>query len=121
MGSLTTILAHSRPGTTLSPFITEIATVIGLVAAAIYVDTSVLSFLSSAHPSDFGVSGIDQLSGLLNAFRHSVLTFIFLTELSPEAAPGKLFVLVVSLQGVAILMVAVVLFWRFALGRRNAS
>jgi hypothetical protein len=110
-------LAHHNPrafasGRAPNRFLLEAATLGGLAVAAVYVDTCVMSFLSSSKLTSFGMPGdsASYVPGLFNDFYASFLTFIFSTPLTPQAALAKLFVLIVSLQGIFVLVVGAAAF-----------
>jgi hypothetical protein len=108
-------LAHHNPrayasGVSKGPYIVEVATLAGLAIASIYVDTAVLSMISACWTGTFNVGHLCGPSGLFNSLYESFLTYIFSTNLMPTSAPGRAFVIAVSLQGIALLVVAVAAF-----------
>lgn len=108
-------LAHHSPlryirGSRKDDFLFEVLVLVGLVTAALFVDTVVMSFLSTSQTVSFDLNDIEGLSGLFNCFYSSFMTFIFSTPIAAEDIVAKCFVIVVSVQGAMVLILALTAF-----------
>jgi hypothetical protein len=93
-----------------SRFVIEVATLLGIGIAALYVDAVGISILSSTGLGQFGSIGTSGLGGLFNTFYYAFLTLVFSTQLTPGSAAGKLLVIAATVHAVAIIIVAVTAF-----------
>jgi len=90
-----------------SRFIAELNTLVGLALAAVFIDAVTLSFIGNAQLATFADHDLLGWDGVLASLYHAAMTFIFSTQLEPSSPLAMLYVLVVSLQGIAVLVVAV--------------
>jgi hypothetical protein len=91
-------------------FVVEVATLVGVAVAALYVDLAGISILSTTHLGRLGPIGAEGFGGLFNAFYNAFLTIIFSTQLTPSGPLGKLLVIFITLHGIAIIIVGVTAF-----------
>jgi hypothetical protein len=105
-------LLHHNPrlaasGRPVNRFLAEAATLVGVSAAAVYIDSAVLVFLANSNLSDFGTP--DRWTGavgVFNAIYETSMTFVLSSPLAPADVIGRLFVLFVTGQGILILVLA---------------
>jgi hypothetical protein len=97
-------------GRGVSRFVIELSTLVGIGIAAIYADTAVLVLMRCNGLGRFG--GRVNFSGnvVFDSFYSVFMTFVFSSPLSPAGALGKLFIIFVSLQAVALVIVSLVAF-----------
>jgi hypothetical protein len=105
-------LAHHNPkafasGRDIDPFLTEIATLVGVSLAAVYLDACTLFFLYSADMLEgFVVDRVD----LMDFLYHSFMTFVLSGQLSVTNPVGEVWTVLVTLHGIAVVVIAVAAF-----------
>lgn len=90
--------------------IIEILAIVGMAAACIYTDGIILSFLATVGIEQLGEDDLAGPSGIFNCFYTSFMTFIFSTPVSPTSVLGRAIVMLVSIQGLAALVLAITAF-----------
>jgi hypothetical protein len=97
---------NKRP---FSKFTTEVLFLLILGLCAVYIDSAVVNF-AAASGGDFGVSGLSGVRGLFTDIYHATMTFIFSTQLTPGDSVARLVVLLISAQGVGLLILTLAAF-----------
>jgi hypothetical protein len=104
-------LAHHNPRAFASardprPLMWEAAALVGIVAMCVFVDASIVSFTATTGTADFDKLDLQGWGGLFNSFYSAFMTLIFSTPLDPNAIAAKVTIIFISLQGLAILVLA---------------
>jgi hypothetical protein len=93
----------------VNTFADELAILTSLATCAIFVDGVALNVQSTIGRS-FNPDGLTGLSGLFSDAYHAFMTFIISTQLEPANPWGQVTVILISLQGVGLLVVALAAF-----------
>jgi hypothetical protein len=93
----------------VNTFADELAILVGLAVCAIFVDGVAINAQSTIGRS-FDTDGLAGIGGLFSDAYHAFMTFIFSTQLEPSNAWGQGTVILISLQGIGLLIVALAAF-----------
>jgi hypothetical protein len=93
----------------VNTFADELAILIGLAVCALFVDGAAINAQSTIGRS-FNTEGLAGIGGLFSDAYHAFMTFIFSTQLAPSNAWGQGTVILISLQGIGLLVLALAAF-----------
>jgi hypothetical protein len=93
----------------VNTFIDELAMLVSLAICALFVDAAAINVQSTVGRS-FNTDGLTGISGLFSDAYHGFMTFIFSTQLQPANAWGQVTVILISLQGIGLLVLALAAF-----------
>jgi hypothetical protein len=90
-------------------FVDELAILISLAVCGVFVDAVAISAQSTIGRS-FDTDGLAGIGGLFSDAYHAFMTFIFSTQLEPSNTWGQGTVILISLQGIGLLVLALAAF-----------
>jgi hypothetical protein len=93
----------------VNTFVDELAILIGLTMGALFVDAVAINAQSSIGQS-FSTKGLAGIGDLFSDAYHAFMTFIFSTQLVPSNTWGQVTVILISLQGIGLLVLALAAF-----------
>ena len=93
----------------VNTFADELAILIGLALCALFVDAAAINVQSTIGRS-FNTYGLTGIGGLFSDAYHGFMTFIFSTQLQPANVWGQVTVILISLQGIGLLVLALAAF-----------
>jgi hypothetical protein len=93
----------------LNNFADELVLLIGLTLCALFVDAAAIN-VESMIGGSFSTDGLAGLSSLFSDVYHAFMTFIFSTQLEPSNVWGQTTVILISLQGIGLLVLALAAF-----------
>jgi hypothetical protein len=93
----------------VNTFADELAILVGLTMCALFVDAAALNAQSTIGGS-FSTEGLAGIGGLFSDAYHAFMTFIFSTQLEPSNTWGQVTVILISLQGIGLLVLALAAF-----------
>lgn len=93
----------------VNTFADELAILVSLATCALFVDAAAINVQSVVGRS-FNTDGLTGISGLFSDAYHGFMTFIFSTQLQAANAWGQVTVILISLQGIGLLVLALAAF-----------
>ena len=93
----------------VNTFADELAILIGLAMCSLFVDAVAINVQSTIGTS-FNTDGLTGIDGLFSDAYHAFMTFIFSSQLEPGNVGGQVTVILISLQGIGLLVLALAAF-----------
>jgi hypothetical protein len=93
----------------VNTFADELAILIGLATCAVFVDAAAINAQATIGRS-FYTDGLAEVGGLFSDAYHAFMTFIFSTQLEPSNTLGQGTIILISLQGIGLLVIALAAF-----------